>query len=153
MTPTPIAARGRLALALLATALVLSTAPGALAEGSLGPELDTSQALRQETDIFVDVLDFRTDTFVWTGRGDVVVTDPTGGPVGTFASGATITPTMNGAYELDLQENQYDVDTAGNIIRSTIVPWDVTLSVSGTPRVGREDALDAGWPGAYARRA
>ncbi len=120
-----------------ATAASLLLAGPASAEGSLGVELDTSQALREVTDIFVDVLDFRTDTFVWTGKGSVDVFDPAGTLVGRFASGASITPTMNGAYKLDLVEDQYDSDTAGNIIRSTIVAWDVTLSVSGAPRPGR----------------
>jgi hypothetical protein len=120
-----------------AFALLLLAAAGARAEGSLGPELDTSQALRGVTDVHADVLDFRTDTIVWTGKGAVDVIDPSGASVGTFASGATITPTMNGAYELDLQEDQFDVDAGGNIIRSTIVPWDVTVLVSGVARPGR----------------
>lgn len=124
-----------LALSLLGMAFVLPDT--ARAEGSLGPELDTSQALRGTTDIYADILDFRIETFVWTGNGSVSVTDPAGTVIGTFASGATITPTMNGAYRLDLQSDQYDVDGAGAIIRSTIVAWDVTVSVSGTPRVGR----------------
>ncbi|NIS32224.1 MAG: hypothetical protein GWO04_20720 [Actinobacteria bacterium] len=109
----------------------------ALAEGSLGAELDTSQALRATTDVFVDVLDETMETFVWTGKGAVDVYDPAGTMVGTFSSGEVISPTMNGAYRLDLLENQYDLDGSGNIIRSTIVGWDVTLSVAGTPRPGR----------------
>lgn len=112
--------------------------PGSIeAEGSAGPELDASQALRGTTDIQVDVLDFTVETIVWTGKGGVDVFDPAGTMIGTYPSGATITPTMNGVYRLDLLEDQYDVDTGGNIIISTIVPWDVTVFVSGTPRPGR----------------
>ncbi len=123
--------------ALLLAVLALTVPASVSAEGSLGPELDTSQALREVTDIYVDVLDFTIETFRWTGKGSVDVYDPAGTLVGTFASGATVTPAMNGAYRLDVLEDQYDSDAAGNIIRSTIVPWDVTLFVSGTPRVGR----------------
>lgn len=121
----------------LVTLLALGAARQARAEGSLGAELDTSQALRGTTDIGVDVLDFNVETIVWTGKGSVEVTDPAGTVVGTFRSGQTITPTMNGAYELDLQEDQFDVDVDGNIIPSTIVGWDVTVFVSGTARPGR----------------
>ena len=127
----------RLLLAALAAVLALIAPRAALAEGSLGPELDTSQALRGTTDIHVDILDFTIETFVWTGKGGVNVFDPAGTMIGTFASGATVTPTMNGAYRLDLIEDQYDTDTAGGIIRSTIVAWGVVVSVSGTPRNGR----------------
>ncbi|MCZ7685941.1 MAG: hypothetical protein M5U28_47165 [Sandaracinaceae bacterium] len=48
-----------------------------------------------------------------------------------------IDPVMNGAYRLDILEDQYDSDAGGNIIRSTIVPWDITVFVAGTPRIGR----------------
>lgn len=77
------------------------------------------------------------ETIVWTGRGGVDVFDPSGARVGTFASGATIDPAMNGAYRLDLLQNQYDSDGAGDIIRSTIVPWDITVFVAGVARPGR----------------
>ncbi|MCB9593272.1 MAG: thrombospondin type 3 repeat-containing protein [Sandaracinaceae bacterium] len=127
----------RTSLCSLVTVLALAGANQARAEGSLGPELDTTQALRGTTDIGVDVLDFTIETFVWTGKGSVEVRDPAGTVVGMFRSGQTITPTMNGVYVLDLQEDQFDVNVDGNIIPSTIVEWDVTLSVSGTPRVGR----------------
>jgi len=121
----------------LAALVALATAAQARAEGTLGPELDTSQALRESTTIGVDVLDFARETIVWTGKGDVQVTDPSGGDAGTFASGDTITPTMNGVYELDLLEDQFDSDADGNIIQSTIVGWDVTVFVDGTARPGR----------------
>ena len=126
--------------ALLAAGLVLlvfASAREARAEGSLGPELDATQALRETTNIGVDILDFNVETFVWTGKGSVEVSDPAGTVVGTFRSGETITPTMNGAYVLNLQEDQFDVDMDGNIIPSTIVEWDVTVFVSGTARLGR----------------
>ncbi len=123
-------------------ALLGAFSPGdAHAEGTLGPELDISQALRESTNIGVDILDFTVETIVWTGKGQVEVRDPAGTVVGMFGSGATITPAMNGAYVLDLQEDQYDVNTDGNIIPSTIVGWDVTVSVSGVPRVGRVFSL------------
>lgn len=124
-------------LAWLAALVALVSPHSARAEGSLGPELDTSQALREVTDVYVDILDSTIETFRWTGKGSVDVYDPAGGLVGTFASGAMVTPTMNGAYRLDILEDQYDVDAGGNIIRSTIVAWDITVFVSGAPRVGR----------------
>src|SRR5690242_10235304 len=128
-------------LACLAVLLAMSPlmfAPEARAEGSgAGRELDQSQALRSITDIYVDILDFSIETFVWTGKGDVDVRDPSGALVGTFSSGDVITPAMNGAYRIDLLEDQFDVDAMGNAIRSTIVAWDVTVSVSGVPRIGR----------------
>ncbi len=128
-------ALGVLSFSLLAPGILAPST--ALAEGSLGPELDTSQALRETTDVFVDILDSSIETFQWTGRGGVDVYDPAGTLVGTFASGALVTPTMNGSYRLDLLQDQYDVDSAGSIIRSTIVGWDVTAFVSGVPRNGR----------------
>ena len=145
----------RLGLAWLAWGMVCLAGTGtARAEGSLGVELDTSQALRGVTDIYVDILDFRTDTFRWTGKGGVTVYDPSGAMVGTFTSGAMISPTMNGDYKLDLLEDQYDVDMAGGIIRSTIVAWDVTVFVSGTPRIGRVYSFEWAFnTGAFARDA
>ena len=122
----------------LAVATLLLGAPSTvMAEGSAGPELDDSQALTELTDLYVDVLDVATETFVWTGKGSVVVSDPDGGAVGTFASGATITPTIPGTYKLDLQEDQFDVDGAGIPIRSTIVPWGVEVFRGAEVRTGR----------------
>lgn len=130
--------RFRFASLLAFTALLLLPA-AASAEGSLGPspELDPSQALRQTTVIRVDILDFTTETFVWTGRGGVQVTDPAGTAIGMFASGATVTPTMNGQYRLNLEDNQYATDAMGNIVLSTREPWDVTVFSGGAPRDGR----------------
>ncbi len=124
-------------LAWLAALVAIAPPLSAAAEGSLGPELDTSQALREVTDVYVDILDASIETFRWTGKGGVEVYDPTGAMIGSFASGAMIDPVMNGAYRLDILEDQYDSDAGGNIIRSTIVPWDITVFVSGTPRIGR----------------
>ena len=121
---------------LVCLGVALFSAP-ARAEGTLGPELDLSQALRETTDIGVDVLDSANETIVWTGKGQVAVTDPAGTAVGMFGSGATITPTMNGVYTLNLQEDQFDVNADGNIIPSTIVGWDVTVFVSGAAATGR----------------
>ncbi|MCB9626268.1 MAG: thrombospondin type 3 repeat-containing protein [Sandaracinaceae bacterium] len=143
MRTSDIAARVRRQLVLwrlvaLALGSALFTSP-ALAEGSLGmgAELAPTQALRATTNIFVDVINPAVETFVWTGKGSVTVSDPLGATVGTFASGATITPTMSGSYKLDLLENQFDVDGNGGLVAGTQVPWDVTLFVSGTPRDGR----------------
>jgi len=108
-----------------ATALWLMAAT-AFAEGSLGDELDDSQALTSLTDLYVDILD-ADETVVWTGKGDVEVFDPDGTSLGTFGSGDVITPTMLGAWRLDLQEDQYDTDGDGNVILSTREPWDVTV--------------------------
>jgi hypothetical protein len=118
---------------------LLGAASAARAEGSAGAgsELDDSQALRGSTDIHVDILDMTTETFVWTGKGGVDVFDPAGTRVGMFMSGAVITPAMNGAYRLDLLEDQYDTDAAGDIIRSTVRPWDVTVSAGAVERPGR----------------
>ena len=88
--------------ALSATILWLVPAM-ALAEGSLGPELDVSQALREDTDLHVDILDASQETFVWTGKGRVEVFDPMGASIGRFRSGQEITPTMEGDYRIDLE--------------------------------------------------
>lgn len=140
----------------LASILVLVSAGRVRAEGSLGAgaELDVSQALRGTTEIGVDILDFTTETIVWRGKGAVQVRDPAGTVVGMFRSGDTITPTMNGAYVLDLQEDQFDVDVDGNIIVSTIVGWDVTVFDGATPRDGR--AFSFAWrfnTGSFGRAA
>ena len=130
----------RLAVASALTACCACLAPNlARAEGSLGAgaELASTQALRVTTDIFVDVINPAVETIVWTGKGNVTVTDPLGATVGTFASGATITPSMSGSYKLDLLENQFDVDGNGGLVNGTQVAWDVTLFVSGVPRDGR----------------
>ena len=109
----------------------------ARAEGSLGPELDSSQALTERTDLHVDI-NAVTETFVWTGKGMVDVFDPTGALLGTFASGAVISPTMVGPHRIDLLEPQYDVDAAGDQVPGTIVEWDVTVrSGVGAVLLGR----------------
>lgn len=132
VSPTLVLAGALLTLALLPNAT-------AEAEGSLGvgAELAPTQALRGSTNIFVDVIDPAIETFVWTGKGSVQVFNPAGTSVGTFVSGATITPTMSGSYRLDLLEDQFDVDSGGGLIAGTQEPWDVTLFRSGTPRDGR----------------
>ena len=130
VSPTLVLSGALLTLALLPNS--------AAAEGSLGvgAELAPTQALRGTTDIFVDVIDPAIETFVWTGKGSVVVTNPSGGAVGTFASGATITPTVSGSYRLNLMEDQFD-SNANGIIAGTQRAWDVTLFRSGVPRDGR----------------
>ena len=127
------------ALASVTLTLLLLPHATALAEGSLGvgAELAPTQALRGTTNIFVDVIDPAIETFVWTGKGSVQVFNPSGGTVGTFASGATITPTASGSYRLDLLEDQFDVDSSGGMVAGTQEPWDVTLFRSGVPRDGR----------------
>lgn len=108
---------------LLAALLLLPSL--ALAEGSLGPELDASQAITTDTELLVDILDV-SETFVWTGLGRVTVFDPSGGLVGTFNSGETITPTMVGEHILDLEDDQSGIE------------WDVTvLDSGGAPKLGR----------------
>jgi len=118
--------------------LALLPNPTARAEGSLGAgaELAPSQALRGTTNVFVDVIDVSMETFVWTGKGSVTVFNPAGTSIGTFASGATITPTMSGSYRLDLLEDQFDSNMSG-VIPGTQQPWDVTLFRNGVPRDGR----------------
>lgn len=101
-----------------------------LAEGSLGPELDASQAITTDTELVVDILDV-SETIVWTGNGDVRVIDPSGASLGDFASGATITPTMIGEHRVDL-----DLDQSG-------FEWDVTVFDSGgAPMLGRLFSYD-----------
>lgn len=140
-----------------AAALLVGVAfgPGtALAEGSLGAELDESQALTEFADLHVDILDADAETFVWTGKGNVEVFDPTGALVGEFRSGARIDPEMEGVYMLDLLENQFDTDADGIPIRSTIEPWDVTVFRGGTALTGRLFSFE--WrfnTGAFSRAA
>jgi hypothetical protein len=105
---------------------------GAWAEGSaqIG-----SHTLSQETVLFVDVLDAGPETFVWTGTGSVTVREPGNQLLGTFASGATITPPVDGTYRVDLGADQ----TAS---------WNVTVFNGFVAQTGRVHAytwhLDAG---------
>ena len=121
---------GRLVLA-LALALALVVAPSiAFAEGSLGPEFDASQGLSSDTQLVVDILD-ASETFVFTGRGEIEVVDSRLIPIGTFMSGETIEPTLSGEYRINLSEDQ------------TGIEWDVTVYDStGAPKIGRLFSYD-----------
>lgn len=88
------------------------------AEGS--SEIGDNQILKSDTILFVDILDYTTESFIWTGFGDVVVTKPDDQSLGTFSPGITITPTMNGVYRLELTEDQ-------DIIGGTIEAWGISV--------------------------
>ena len=114
----------------LLCALLLLPASLAYAEGSLGPELDASQALNADTQLLVDILD-TSETFVWTGAGEVEVFTPDLLPHGTFLPGETITASITGEYLINLSVGQ------------TGVEWDVTVyDEGGEPQLGRLFSYD-----------
>ncbi|MEM1413454.1 MAG: hypothetical protein AAGH15_01070 [Myxococcota bacterium] len=113
---------------LLALALALALPSLAFAEGST--QLGTTQALRRSTQLYVDILDPAVETITWTGTGTVTVTDPDGATVGTYASGATVTPTLSGAYGVLVNADQ-----------SRSVGWDVSVD-NQTDSLGRLFSYD-----------
>ncbi|MFO0727445.1 MAG: Ig-like domain-containing protein [Myxococcota bacterium] len=87
-------------LALLA---LLAPLP-ALSEGTT--QLSTNSRMVASTILGVDIVDFTTERILWTGQGQLRVSDPTGTFVGNFNSGATITPTQNGAWQVQTVQDQ-----------------------------------------------
>ncbi len=126
----------RVAAAVATACVVTCLAPRpTLAEGSA--ETGANQGLDSSTLLRVDILDDTTETFVWTGDGSVTVTGPSNGFVGIFTSGQVITPLVGvtGAYRVDPDTDQYQVDGSGNVTGFT--PWDLTVYRSGAPQPGR----------------
>ncbi|MBN2799126.1 MAG: hypothetical protein JXX28_08255, partial [Deltaproteobacteria bacterium] len=119
----------RSGLLLTLSAFGLGASDTARAEGSA--ELGNYQTIQQATDIYVDVLDHTTETFVWTGTGSATLYAPDGSNLGSLARGSTYNPTQNGAYRLDIGSNQtnfnltVDGATAGRVFSYT---WDINAS-------------------------
>jgi hypothetical protein len=147
---------------------VLTSAPRAVrAEGSddMGPivhpgpsiaapdcvqGMGICQGLRRATGLRVDILE-DTETFVWTGLGDVTVISPAGDPVNggdgdnVYASGEAIHPLagVTGAYRVILAEQQFECGPRPAVSEcptsiQTFHRWDVTVfDAGGMPRTGR----------------
>lgn len=88
----------------------------ARAEGT--DQLNTTQALRAGTQLYVDILNPGTESIEWTGVGQAVITAPGGSAVATLSSGQSAGTADDGAgvYGVRVQQGQV-VD----------VPWDVTV--------------------------
>jgi len=102
-------------------AAYLTTSTASWAEGSA--EIGTNQTLRSATSLYVDIVNSAIETISWTGSGSIRVIAPGGAEVGTFPSGSTITPTMNGAYRLEPLSDQ--------------TSWDISVLSSGVVSPGR----------------
>ncbi|MFH2009903.1 MAG: hypothetical protein ABI333_25130 [bacterium] len=116
--------------------LVFTFAPDtARAEGST--ETGVNQGLVQWTLLRVDIVDAANEYFIWTGDGNVTVTSPTSVNVGTFAPGVIINPLagVNGAYRVQLSQDQFQVDAGNNVIGFTA--WDITVLGNSGPVTGR----------------
>ena len=75
------------------------------AEGT--DQLNATQALRASMVLHVDIVDSGIERIVWTGVGSVDAVAPDGTALGSFASGATISPTNgNGTYSLSVLSDQ-----------------------------------------------
>lgn len=100
-------------------ALLLLCLNPALAEGS--DTIGSSQRLSPETVLYLDILDSRSEDFVWTAfdRDGVPygasVYDPTGAYVGHIDSGDIVSPTMDGSWSLVADG------------KTPIYYWDVTV--------------------------
>ena len=104
------------ALPILLTFIVLPTV--ALAEGT--DQVNTTQALRAGTQLYLDILEPGTESIRWIGVGDLTVRDPAGVFVATLASGETADTTGldAGAYSLINAQGQvvgirWDVEVVG----------------------------------------
>ena len=95
------------------------------AEGSV--ELGPRQGLQRNTILYVDILNPAIESVIWTGYGSVTVTSPDRRDLGSFSSGQRITPLAEtpGAYKIQLSENQFQTNQAGEVISYT--DWDVTV--------------------------
>ncbi len=93
----------------------------ALAEGT--DQLNTTQALRAGTQLYVDIASPETGAIRWTGVGSVAVTTPSGVSLGTLASGESVSTSGNaaGAYGVRVLQGQ----VVG-------IRWDVEVSGAGT---------------------
>jgi len=124
-----------LVMGLPALLLALLWPTAARSEGSA--ETGVNQGLESFTLLRVDILDDTTETFVWTGDGNVTVTGPNNTFVGIYGSGAVITPLagITGAYRVDPGTDQYQVDINGAVVGFTA--WDLTVYLGGAPQPGR----------------
>ncbi len=86
------------------------------------------QPITPATELYVDVLDPTTERIAYRGLGDIVVTDPDGVELGSFATETTIEPTVAGTYHIDI-----------GMIQSGF--WDIT--VYGAPRSAGRLSSDA----------
>lgn len=126
--------RSRLRCLNVFAALLLSN--HARAEGT--DQLNTYQALRSGTQLYVDILDSSVESIQWTGRGNVSITRPDGSGLSNLSSGASIplANEPNGAY--------------GVLVNSFQIPgsrWDVSVlnPIDGGGRLFSQDwAFNAG---------
>jgi MYXO-CTERM domain-containing protein len=120
-------------LALLPPLLVMS----ASARGEGSAETGANQGLVANTLLRVDILDDTTETFVWTGDGNVTVTDPSNAFVGIYTTGEVITPLagITGAYRVNPDTDQFQVDGNGIVVGYTA--WDLTVYLGGVAQDGR----------------
>jgi hypothetical protein len=109
--------------------LLLAAIPGlALQAGAEGSAALGGHAVAQQTVLGVDILNVGPESFVWTGTGSVTVRDPNGQLVGSFSPGATISPSIQGTYTVELAADQTGA-------------WDLTVSSFGLPLAGRVHSL------------
>ena len=65
-------------------------------------DLGVGQELRVITQLNVDIIDPKVESFIWTGAYPVTVTNPDGSPLGTYPPEVTISPTMPGAHAVSI---------------------------------------------------
>ena len=85
----------------------------ARAEGT--DQFGSTQSLSPTSTVFVDVLDYTSETFTWQGTNDISVKTPSGAAFGTYAPGAVIVPDSNGAWEVNITdyESEWDITVSG----------------------------------------
>ena len=111
----------------LSTILLLALPALAHSEGS--DNIGESQHLESSTVVYVDILDPGSESLTWSGVGTVTVHGPSNALLGTFGSGATISPTDGwGAYRFEMDSNQ-------------TTAWDFSATVGSSPLSGRTHSL------------
>ncbi|MBI2377139.1 MAG: thrombospondin type 3 repeat-containing protein [Deltaproteobacteria bacterium] len=95
----------------------LAIAPG-IARGEGSAELGVHHLLPQ-TKLRVDIRQFTTELIEWSGSGSITAWHPNGALMGTFTSPASIRPTMDGAYELMVDEEQAAWDL--HVLRGSVI--------------------------------
>jgi len=120
-----------------ATALLLLALCPPAVRGEGSAQTGANQGLVASTLLRVDILDDTTETFVWTGDGNVTVTGPNNTFVGIYSSGQVITPLagITGAYRVNPDTDQFQVDVNGAVVGFTA--WDLTVYLGGIPQPGR----------------
>ncbi len=98
--------------------LALAVSNVAFAEGS--DQTNTTQALRSNVQMYVDIVDTATESIRWIGVGDVQITNPTGTVIATLSSGdtASLVGEANGAFGVRTLQGQvvgirWDVEVLG----------------------------------------